>query len=294
MKSTVLPLAIKLEDKPVWIVGEGDGADYRERLCAARDAQVVRLVAPDASAPKPFVVFVATDDLALEAWAVEQARQAGALLNVMDKPPFCDFSMPAFVLRGDISVAISSGGVSPVMARLVRGKIEAALPSYLDKLAALAGRWQRRVRAELPDTPTRRRFWERLLSRSFSPDQLTDSALDTILEQTLSSAGQASEAYFLQLQSPSPDDLTLTAMRLLQQADYLVYDASVSEALKDTARRDAIVKHSFDGEAGAWAFVGSEPDWFQAIQFSLPAHWPVQTVLSGPVPTGSSLQDSGL
>lgn len=294
MKSTVLPLALKLDNRVVWVVGEGDAADYRAELCAHRDARVVRVDEPSSRLERPFIVFVATDHDALESWAIDQARAAGALLNVMDTPEFCDFSMPAFVLRGDISVAISSGGVSPVMARLVRGKIEAALPSYLGQLTALAGRWQSRVREALPDTPTRRRFWERLLSQSFLPEALSDEALDSRLAEALAGAGESSEAYFLQLQSPRPDDLTLAALRLMQQADYLVFDPTVGAGIKTVARRDAVVKAEFDGSAGAWAFVGFNPDASQAIRFALPSDWPVQWVLSGPEPTGSALQDSGL
>ncbi len=92
-----------------------------------------------------------------------RARAAGLPVNVMDDPAHSSFIVPAIVDRGDVVVAIGTGGASPVVARRVRERIEALLPARIGDLATLIGRWRKSIHARIPEFPLRRRFWERVV-----------------------------------------------------------------------------------------------------------------------------------
>ncbi|MEI9982239.1 MAG: bifunctional precorrin-2 dehydrogenase/sirohydrochlorin ferrochelatase [Aliidongia sp.] len=110
------------------------------------------------------LVIAATDERSVNEAVATAARARHLPVNVVDAPDLCSFIMPAIVDRGRIVAAISTGGASPVLARLIRARIELALPHGIERLAELAAAWRGRVKAALPEGAPRRRFWERLFA----------------------------------------------------------------------------------------------------------------------------------
>ncbi|WP_270933529.1 siroheme synthase CysG [Falsiroseomonas oryzae] len=182
-----------------------------------------------------------------------EAQRRGIPVNIVDRAELCSFVMPAIVDRDPITVAISTGGAAPTLARMVRQRIEAVLPPRLGALAALAGRFQARIRRALPDVAARRRFLDAALTGR--PADLALAGRDTEAEAAFAQALDAAEAtplgtVFLVGAGPGAADLlTLRALRLLGEADVIVHDRLVSDAVLDMARRDA--ERIFVGKARA-------------------------------------------
>ncbi len=156
------------------------------------------------------------------------------------------FIVPAIVDRDPVIVAVGTSGNAPVLARYVRERIEALLPPQLGKLAALAGRWRRRVARTLATVLERRRFWERVFAGPVATQAFAgqDAQAEFELRRALKRAASAratsvGEVYIVGAGPGDPDLLTLKAARLLQQADVVLYDRLISEAVLDRARRDA-------------------------------------------------------
>jgi len=190
-----------------------------------------------------WLVIAATDDRAVNA-AVNAAAQARQVFcNVVDDPQLSSFQVPSIVDRSPLVVAISSSGVAPVLARRLRERIETLLDHALGPLAELAARYRARIRGALPDLGARRRFYDWLLDgpvasllRSRQPDA-AEAALSQALEQP-----QAASPGRVVLAGAGPGDpglLTLKALRALNEADVILYDRLVSDAVLSLARRDA-------------------------------------------------------
>jgi uroporphyrin-III C-methyltransferase/precorrin-2 dehydrogenase/sirohydrochlorin ferrochelatase len=190
-----------------------------------------------------WLVIAATDDRAVNA-AVNAAAQARQVFcNVVDDPQLSSFQVPSIVDRSPLVVAISSSGVAPVLARRLRERIEALLDHALGPLADLAARYRARIRGALPDLGARRRFYDWLLDgpvasllRSRQPDA-AETALNQALEQP-----QAATTGRVVLVGAGPGDpglLTLKALRALNEADVILHDRLVSDAVLSLARRDA-------------------------------------------------------
>ncbi|MCA0304175.1 MAG: bifunctional precorrin-2 dehydrogenase/sirohydrochlorin ferrochelatase, partial [Proteobacteria bacterium] len=143
-----LPLFFDLAGRPVVVVGEGPAAERRVALVRAAGAEVrqVGVLAP-ADLAGAVAAFVATGDLARDTAAQAVARAAGVPVNVIDRPALCDFILPAIVDRGDVVVAISTGGASPTLAASLRARIEAVLPERIGNLARLAASFRAQVNA---------------------------------------------------------------------------------------------------------------------------------------------------
>ncbi len=164
----------------------------------------------------------------------------------MDDPELSSFIMPAIVDRAPITVAVSSGGRSPVLARWVKGLIESSLPARLGDLARLAGRWRSRVQEAISNLDQRRRFWERVLE-SPVPEYVyagreadAHSVLDRLLADWRSTGGHATgEAYLVGAGPGSADLITLRGRQLLSQAEVVLYDRLVGAEVLEFARRDA-------------------------------------------------------
>jgi uroporphyrin-III C-methyltransferase / precorrin-2 dehydrogenase / sirohydrochlorin ferrochelatase len=270
-----LPVFLNLRDRLTLVVGGGPIAMRKVELLLKAHARV-RVVAPALHAelalyrdagriehraalfePAHFegVVFaIAATDRPEVNRAVAAAGEArGLFVNVVDDGEASSCLMPAIVDRAPIIVAIGSGGQSPTLARRVRAQLEAMLPERLGELAALAGRARQRVQRALPDINQRRQFWDRLFGSSVASKVFAGSMreAEALLDSQLSAASHASaaqraqglsargEVYLIGAGPGDPDLLTLRALQLMQQADVVLYDRLVSEAVLARVRRDA-------------------------------------------------------
>jgi len=159
------PVFLDLRGRRALVVGDGEAADTKAAALARAGAEVHRATsfAPsmlDGAA----LVFVAGARRTVAEQVARAAEARGLWVNVMDEPRLCSFLMPALVERGPVTVAISTGGTAPMLARLLREWLDLVLPRRLGALAALAGRFRPLVRRRLPDLATRRRFWHRLFT----------------------------------------------------------------------------------------------------------------------------------
>src|SRR5688500_4551113 len=241
------PVSIKVRGQRIVIVGGGEEALNKARLATKTTASVV-IVSPHVEADfstLPVTVlarafapgdlegaalcFVADHGPDGEA-AKAAARARGVPLNVVDVPDECDFFTPSIVDRAPVTVAISSEGDAPVLARLVRAKIEAALSPDLGAVARLAGSLRDRV-AALLTKPQARRFYEALVTAP-SPD------IESLLERHAADGG-AGIVWLIGAGPGAEDLLTLRAQRLLQEADVIVHDQLVPAAVIEMGRRDA-------------------------------------------------------
>jgi uroporphyrin-III C-methyltransferase/precorrin-2 dehydrogenase/sirohydrochlorin ferrochelatase len=179
-----------------------------------------------------------------------RAKAVGLPINVMDDLPHSTFIFPAIVDRGDVVVAVGTGGASPVVARRVRERIEAVLPARIGDLAGLIGRFRKSIHARIPEFPLRRRFWERVIDGPIGALVLAgrndeaEAALRGISDPSAFAGadgqGKAEGKVTLVGAGPGdPDLLTIKALRALQDADVVFYDELVSPEVLDRARRDA-------------------------------------------------------
>jgi uroporphyrin-III C-methyltransferase/precorrin-2 dehydrogenase/sirohydrochlorin ferrochelatase len=241
------PVSIKVKGQRIVIVGGGDEALNKARLAIKTTASVVIVsshIDADFSALPVTVLARAFEAADLDGAALcfvadhgpdgdvakAAARARGVPLNVVDVPEECDFYMPSIVDRAPVTVAVASEGESPVLARLVRAKIEAMLSPELGAVARLAGSLRDRV-AKLLNKTQARRFYEDLATTP-SPD------VDAMLEAHAADEGRG--VVWLIGAGPGAEDLlTLRAQRLLQEADVIVHDHLVPDAVIEMGRRDA-------------------------------------------------------
>jgi len=192
------------------------------------------------------LVFIAAEDERLARRLARRARRAGALVNVVDRTHLCDFFTPAIVDRGAITIALSSGGAAPVLARDLRSALEGVVAPGAGLLARAAESLRDTVRAALPDAGARRRFWERALrgpaarSADAGDEGETRRALIAALNE-MCGAGEPEGVVHLVGAGPGdPELLTVKAARLIRDADVIVHDRLVSPEIIDRARRDAL------------------------------------------------------
>ena len=258
-----LPLFHKLQGRPVLVVGGGEVALRKARLLAEAGA-CLRVVAPDvrrelqAMAGEQGVflrgyqsddlqgvalVIAATDDEPLNARISAEAQALGIPVNVVDAPALCSVIFPAIVDRSPLIVAVSSGGDAPVLARLIRAKIETWIPATYGQLANLGKRFRERVKQLFPDVQQRRVFWEDVfqgqIAESVFAGKLEEG--ERLLEARLAGAAPRAlgEVYLVGAGPGDPDLLTFRALRLMQQADVVLYDRLVAPAIIELCRRDA-------------------------------------------------------
>ncbi|MFC7693025.1 siroheme synthase CysG [Paeniroseomonas aquatica] len=188
----------------------------------------------------------------LQALAVA-CRARGVPVNVVDRPGLCTALMPAIIDRAPVTVAISTGGAAPVLARMVRQKVEAVLPPELGRIAALAERFKSAVRRRLPDLAARRRFLDGVLGGQ--PAELAAAGREAEADMAFAAALDAADlalpgiVHLVGAGPGAPDLLTLRALRLLGEADVIVHDRLGTEAVLEMARRDA--ERIFVGKARA-------------------------------------------
>lgn len=191
--------------------------------------------------------FIATGDSQLDARFQAMARQSNVLVNVADCPNLCDFVMPSIVDRSPVVVAISTGGASPILGRMLKARLEALIPAAYGRLAEFVGRFRASVGARLLTAVARRRFWERMLDGPVAEMMLAgnEPAAAAMLADEIERAAQdretevTGEVYLVGGGPGDPDLLTFRALRLMQRADVVLYDRLVDPAIVDLARRDA-------------------------------------------------------
>ena len=264
-----LPVFLDLQAGPVVLVGAGEPAQAKLRLLLAAEARV-RWFATDGqhdvsrfdAAAASRVEFANDDPLTADLSNViavlcagagetghamaSRARSLGVPVNVMDEVAHSTFIFPAIVDRGDVVVAVGTGGASPVVARRVRERIEAMLPARIGDLASFAGRWRDAIKARLPDVAMRRLFWKRVIDGPIGADVLAGRISDanrklTSLHDPVAFAASGGEGIVTLVGAGpgDPDLLTVKALRALQDADVVFYDDLVSPEILDRARRDA-------------------------------------------------------
>ena len=260
-----LPLFFDLKSKPCLLVGGGMVAERKAELLCRAGAKVIA-VAPeirpelvrllemhqgealregyrDDLLDGVALVVAATDDEALNKQVHGDACSRGIPVNVVDSPELCNFIFPAIVDRSPLMIAVSSGGASPVLARLVRARLEALIPGYYARLAELMGRFRGRVKAHFAKIESRRAYWERVVygpvaeKLAAGQDQQAEAWMQQALEQSVEEHG--GEVYLVGAGPGDPDLLTFKALRLMQQADVVLYDRLVSPRVLELCRRDA-------------------------------------------------------
>jgi len=190
------------------------------------------------------LAIAATDDASINQATSEAAKQAGIPVNVVDNPALCTFIMPSILDRSPIVIAVSSGGSAPVLARMLRARLETLIPAAYGRLASHAARFREQVKQRFSHPDNRRLFWEKILQGPFAEmifsgkDQDAQRYLLDMLEGATDQSPMG-EVYLVGAGPGDPDLLTFRAMRLMQQADVVVYDRLVSPAILDMVRRDA-------------------------------------------------------
>jgi len=256
------PVFLDLAAGPVVLVGSGAAALAKLRLLHAANArvrwyrnddavtspenlnEVISGAAPDAIELTDAVAVVAADGGPADEVVAARARALRIPVNVVDRPELSTFVVPAIVDRGDVVVAIGTGGLAPVLARRLRARIEALLPARIGELAALMGRYRARLARALPTYAARRRFWERVVDGPIGAALLAgrplaaEAALARAVGDPARHANARSPLVLIGAGLGDPDLLTLRALNALQDAD-VIFHENVNAAVLDCARRDA-------------------------------------------------------
>ncbi|MBZ1391380.1 siroheme synthase CysG [Psychrobacter pacificensis] len=283
------PLFFKLEGRKVLIVGGGEVA-LRKADLLSRAGACITILAPDISHEirellsdnkhelieknyhKSYmsgarVIIAATDDETLNHEIHADATELNIPVNVVDTPPLCDFIFPAIIDRNPIVIGISSNGKAPVLARLLRARLETLIPQGYGKLAKLAGDFRSEVKSKIPTLTGRRQFWERAFEGQVSQlmfagneteaaaqlqadldstaaaihdkAHAAENTTPTLSDESEKKSPPVGEVYIVGAGPGDPELLTFKALRLMQQADIVYYDALVSPQVLDLCRRDA-------------------------------------------------------
>jgi len=260
------PIFVDLKGKNCLIVGGGPVALRKMRLMISAGAQLT-VVAPElcddvlsefgdmiTHLARPFqdsdiagyrLITAATNDPKVNQRVSELAQAANTPVNVVDQPELCSFITPSIVDRSPVLIAISTGGDAPVLARMLRAKLEAFIPSSYGELAATMGRYRTALKRVLPNERDRRLFWEKVVQGPIA--ELFFSGRNADAEQQLQlsinngaqSSNQVGEVWLIGAGPGDPDLLTFRALRLMQQADVVLYDRLVSSGILNLCRRDA-------------------------------------------------------
>ena len=262
-----LPIFLSLKNRHCAVIGGGDVGARKVVLLLKAGAQVTvydpklaeplgRLKAAGqiAHCPEKFrpeflddcvLAIAATDDRSINQQVHDAAVARRIPVNVVDQPDLCTFIMPSIIDRSPVVAAVSSGGRSPVLARLIRARLETLIPAAYGRLAKLVEQSRDRVKARFKSPPKRREFWEDVLQGPIAEMVFAgqDEKARDLLEKKIANAdGDAAPVGHVYLVGGGPGDpdlLTFRALRLMQQADVVVYDRLVSPAVLELVRRDA-------------------------------------------------------
>ncbi len=191
------------------------------------------------------LVIAGTDQQAVNQRVSELAKQQNIPVNVVDQPELCSFIMPSIIDRSPVQVAVSTGGHSPVLARLLRARLESYVPASYGRLAKLVESFRDQVKQRFGRIEQRRQFWENALQGEVAEllfagrDDNARDQLQRALDECADDPHPVGEVYLVGSGPGDPDLLTFRALRLLQMADVVVYDRLVAPPILDLARRDA-------------------------------------------------------
>jgi len=262
-----LPIFYKVEARRVLLVGGGNIALRKARFMLRAGARL-RVVGTEVSAQmkkllahaeheiyeRPYreedlqdvaIVVAATDDAELNKQVSIAAKQRNLPVNVVDQPELCNFIFPSIVDRSPLLVAVSSSGKSPVLARLLRARLETFIPSAYGTLTEFLGAFRQQVKTGISSFTQRMRFWEEVVNGPIAELVLSGKGeqAKSLLEDKLKNHNQnpsvSGEVYLVGAGPGDPDLLTFRALRLMQQADVVLYDRLVSEQILNMTRQDA-------------------------------------------------------
>ena len=257
-----LPIFADVKNKLCLVVGGGEVGKRKADVLLEAGAKV-RVVAPEIDSELAIqegvesvvarfeakhlegvsLIIAATNDRSVNKLVSELAQVKNIPVNVVDDPALCSFIMPAILDRSPLMVAFSSGGASPVLTRMMRGKLETLIPQNYSRLAAFAERFREAVKQHVTNPAKRRIFWENALDGVVAEKVLAgdEASAEAMLQQMLANEDniQRGEVYLVGAGPGDPDLLTFRALRLMQKADVVVYDNLVSKPIVDMTRRDA-------------------------------------------------------
>ena len=268
----IFPISLKLQQQKCLLVGGGRIA-YRKALLLAKAGACVDVIAPDIE-PELLdlvhatqgqyvahaydmqsglshhglslnlyrLVIAATNDKLVNQTVFEHCEVLNVLVNSVDDLPHCRFMVPAIIDRSPLVISIATNGASPVLSRQIRTQLEASIPHGMGKLAEFSGKWRKIVKEKIINPDERRIFWEDLYASPLKEQVFNDNVAeaDRLIEQALLGWQKPKgEVYLVGAGPGDPELLTLKALRLMQQADVVIYDRLVSPAIMELCRRDA-------------------------------------------------------
>ena len=261
----IFPISLKLQQQPCLIVGGGRIA-YRKAVLLAKAGAILHVIAPViepdlltlvqqtqgqyiATAFKTQVnvrdyrlVIAATNDAVVNQQVFEACEAEKVLVNSVDDPPHCRFMVPAIIDRSPLIISVASNGTSPVLSRQIRTQLETLIPHGMGKLAEFSGKWRTTVKQKITNPDVRRIFWEDLYASPLKERVFNgnEAEADQLIQQALQEWNTPKgEVYLVGAGPGDPELLTLKALRLMQQADVVIYDRLVSQPIMDLCRRDA-------------------------------------------------------
>ncbi|HCA5051215.1 TPA: uroporphyrinogen-III C-methyltransferase [Acinetobacter baumannii] len=261
----IFPISLKLQQQRCLIVGGGHIA-LRKATLLAKAGAIIDVVAPaiedqllqvitttggvsfiEAFTEKflstPYrLVIAATNDAEVNKTVFEQCEARNLLVNSVDDIPHCRFMVPAIIDRSPLIVSVASNGTSPVLSRQIRTQLETSIPHGMGKLAEFSGKWRNQVKEKISNPDERRIFWENLYASPLKEQVFNDNldVADSMLEQALQEwKAPKGEVYLVGAGPGDPELITLKALRLMQQADVVIYDRLVSAPILELCRRDA-------------------------------------------------------
>ena len=262
-----LPIFLKLRDTPALVVGGGSVAERKIDLLIRAGAKVT-VVAPEigskveallnqqklhwiedrfepAHLSRALIAIAATDNEDVNRSVSEAARQQNLPVNVVDQPNLCTFTVPSIVDRSPVIIAIGTGGASPVLARMLKARLETLIPAAYGRLAGIAREFRDQVKAALGSVDSRRGFWEKVFQGQVAElvfagkENQARAELRAMIQATEDAEFEKGEVYLVGAGPGDPDLLTFRALRLMQRADVVLYDRLVAPAIVDLVRRDA-------------------------------------------------------
>ncbi|HAV3555527.1 uroporphyrinogen-III C-methyltransferase [Acinetobacter baumannii] len=261
----IFPISLKLQQQRCLIVGGGHIA-LRKATLLAKAGAIIDVVAPaiedqllqliKTTGGEPFIeafaekflstpyrlVIAATNDAEINKTVFEQCEARNLLVNSVDDIPHCRFMVPAIIDRSPLIVSVASNGTSPVLSRQIRTQLETSIPHGMGKLAEFSGKWRNQVKEKISNPDERRIFWENLYASPLKEQVFNDNldVADSMLEQALQEwKAPKGEVYLVGAGPGDPELITLKALRLMQQADVVIYDRLVSAPILELCRRDA-------------------------------------------------------